>query len=256
MSNIIKNYLKETRFVVSKKTSSIYSEEESVICDILESAWYILMKFKDKYDSDGDKPIVASFSLLTKSINSILASYELCMEGYIIESGVLLRHIIEAICVSYDIYINEDRFKDFFYNKEKFKSTKSIKPTKNLIPEIGNIYGILSEFNTHISTLNCFPNFTKGKGDKIEFFIGGGIPTSEEESEEMKGEICQIFLVAIRILQLTEYIFKDYVSKFKMWENINNTLVTCPCDKYAYWIEMITREFQTILNFEKHIVDR
>ena len=244
MSNIIKNYLKETRFVVSKKTSSIYSEEESVICDILESAWYILMKFKDKYDSEGDKPIVASFSLLTKSINSILASYELCVEGYIIESGVLLRHIIEAICVSYDIYINEDRFKDFLYNKEKFKSTKSIEPTKNLIPEIGIIYGILTEFNTHISTLNCFPNLTKVKGDNVEFFIGGGILTSEEEYEGIKGEIYQIFLVAIRILQLTEYIFKDYVSELEMWKNINNRLVIYPCDKYAYWIKKIAREFQ------------
>lgn len=240
MSNIIKNYLKETRFVVSKKTSSIYSEEESVICDILESAWYILMKFKDKYDSEGDKPIVSSFILLTKSINSILASYELCIEGYIIESGVLLRHIIEAICVGYDIYVNEDRFKDFFYNKEKFKSTKSIKTTKNLIPEIGIIYGILSEFNTHISTLNCFPNFTKVKGDNVEFFIGGGIPTNEEESEEMRGEIYKIFSVAIRILQLVEYIFKDYVSKFKMWKNINNRLVILPCAKYAYFIKKIT----------------
>ena len=248
MSNIIKNYLKETRFVVSKKTSSIYSEEESVICDILESAWYILMKFKDKYDSEGDKPIVASFSLLTKSINSILASYELCMEGYIIESGVLLRHIIEAICVSYDIYINEDRFKDFLYNKEKFKSTKSIKPTKNLIPEIGNIYGILTEFNTHISTLNCFPNFAKVKGDKIEFFIGGGIPTNEEESEEMKGEIYKIFSVAIRILQLVEYIFKDYVSEFKMWKNINNRLVICPCDKYIDWFKRLINWYDGFRN--------
>lgn len=210
-------YLTNLKFNIYNSNIEHFKEEKKIICESQSYSWKILLKFLNKYDEDAMKPIVSSFTLLSKSLNSLLASFELANQGYVDESGIVLRNILEIISVSYDIIVNKKRYQDFLSN-DNFESSRSISVGKEIHKEIGLLYGMLTRGNVHIFRNNSIPNYVDTDGDNIKLFIGGEIPNKYSAYKRVRQSITLCTHISIMILAFTEYIFREFVDEFHMWK--------------------------------------
>ncbi len=248
----IHQYLNKSLNENSVKISKCFIEEEQVICHALGYSWDILLKYLEhtcKQKSTDSQ--TSSFTLLVKAINSLLAAYELCIGGYIDESGIILRNSLETICVSYDISTNRKRY-NRFVNDRNFKSAQSINSAKKFINLISPLYNMFSEMHVHISKTNSIPNFVSLNGDHVKLHLGGEVPEGEENSYGIKGMMTLCVTLSFIILQTSEFIFKEYATNFQMWQGQNNELMLNPDKIYIEWIKKILQEHKKYQKMFQH----
>lgn len=100
--------------------------------------------------------------LLLNALSAFMGSVQLFRSGHRLSSLMLIRSIIELLCVvnHLTIYPNDlDALR-----KGKLRSTKCVTTAKKVFPPIGELYGQLSNNVTHVSELhrnvNPIKNFT------------------------------------------------------------------------------------------------
>lgn len=95
---------------------------------------------------------------MIKGANTLMAGFELSLNGYFWETPILLRNALEEFASAWDIVHNPERLEIWKANKN-FKSTDSISNAKEINPVIGPFYGLLSQMYTHINKNNASPSF-------------------------------------------------------------------------------------------------
>jgi len=158
---------------------------------------------KPQYDKES--PHHAAFGLMTKGANTLGAAFELSLSGYLWEPPALLRVALETFAVAWDIVHNPKRFQTWVVGK-KFDSTSSISNAKEVNDAIGNLNGLLSKMNIHISPLNSSPAMFQAGQPKIQLF--GLIQPGKESIRQP--EIYLSLFVTFICLQLTELTFYQY----------------------------------------------
>lgn len=158
---------------------------------------------KPQYDKKS--PYHAALGLMTKGANTLGAAFELSLSGYLWEPPALLRVALETFAVAWDIVHNPKRFQTWNVGK-KFDSTSSISNAKEVSDAIGNLNGLLSKMNIHISPLNSSPAMFQADQPKIQLF--GLIQPGKENARQP--EIYLSLFVTFICLQLTELTFYQY----------------------------------------------
>lgn len=90
--------------------------------------------------------------LLLNASSSLVGAIALLRMGYVLQPGILIRSILEAVSTVLHLVQHPGDFKAF--EMGKLQSTKTITAAKRAIPMFGNLYGRFSEDFVHISHLH------------------------------------------------------------------------------------------------------
>lgn len=193
---------------------------------------------------DFNNPKQVAFGLMTKSVNTLMAAFELSLGGYMWEPSILLRSALEGCATAWDLVHNGSRF-ELWKTKRKFDSTNSISNAKEVSGEIGKLYGYLSNFSVHTSPLNSSPSMVVVQDEpKFQFF---GFVRPGNESVR-KTEILLCLFVTYICLQLTELVFYHYASDLETIEKIPGAdlVRTRVSDRHRKVMEAMKAHFQDI----------
>ncbi len=219
---IILKQLQSTSNEIALKFDKNYSGDLDVIVEELAVSYNILIEiiYKDrKCVPDND---FQSALLYWTALNSILASLELLRRGYTKEPQMIMRNVIETSAVAYNFHTDPDLYGKFISNLDKkFDSTKSVTKAKKVHDIIGQQYGMLSKFFTHVGPLHVLPHkVTNG------LCIGGMFDFDNRA-------IMNINLMAITgtldiLNSLLELTFIQHITNCRFWKRIGNTAEYTP----------------------------
>lgn len=202
----IKNYINNLSLDSKKRSTSHFKNEVNEIALLISRLSNPLHNYSssNQLPSENDPKFIGC-GLMTKGLSTLMAAFELTLNGYSYEPPILLRNALECFVSAWDIIINPDRFKT--WQSVKFKSTRSISRAKDVNPVIEELYRFLSNNYTHIKQLNYSPSILVNNGiPKIQFF--GLLDKGKESSRE--GEVYMCLFVIFICLQFTELSFHRY----------------------------------------------
>lgn len=90
-----------------------------------------------------------AYQLFQHSIDHLTASLDLTKLHYRLQIGVLLRTAIETACTATHIVGDEEAFRQ--YERQEYESTRSVTFAKQVVPDIGFLWGVLSQYVVHVN---------------------------------------------------------------------------------------------------------
>ena len=163
----------------------------------------------------GANPKYVAFGVMTKGANTLAAALELSLAGYLWEPSILLRSALEGCAAAWDMVHNPSRFAA--WQTGKFKSTDSISRASEVAPEIGRLWGHLSNMNVHTSSINSSPSLVTIEDD-FKFQFCGFVRAGNESVRAT--EVYLVMFVTYICLQLTELVFHQYARELETVEKI------------------------------------
>lgn len=150
--DILVNQLQREAPDVAKSFDVIFDGELRQLSESLSFVLPIIATGQKQAIRDGDELIQTCGLLLQNASNTIIASAECLREGFRLQSGILIRSVIEICAVIFHlIKIPEDLQK---FNMNKFNSTKAISTAQEMLPLFGRIWGALSKQFIHITSFH------------------------------------------------------------------------------------------------------
>ena len=217
MRETVLKYLNELAPESKARLTKHFSEEVEEFSILVSQTIVTLQNYhRINPTCNDDDPKAIAYEIMTKGANTVMAAFELVLNGYLWEPPILFRNALEGFASAWDVVHNEKRFQ-LWKKKGKFSSTDSISNLKKSIEPIGQMYGLLSNMYAHISPINASPSFVISDGEpKLQFF---GLIRSGKEGIRA-GEVHFALLSAFVCLQLTELTFHQYSPALETIEKI------------------------------------
>ena len=213
---IILRQLQSTSNEIASKFDEKYKSDLGVVAQELAISYNILLEIvhKDK-DCVPDNDFQSALLYWT-ALNSVLASLELLRRGYTKEPLMIMRNVLEIFAVAYNFHTNPSLYQQFITNSnKKFDSTKSITEAKKVHNIIGQQYGMLSQFFTHVGPIHVLPHkVTNG------LCVGGMFNPNDQA-------VVNISLMAITgtldiLNSLLELTFIQHIVNSRFWKKIDD----------------------------------
>ena len=198
------NQLQRVCQEINKSFDNVFKEEFQNLSYDLSEVFPVLFVGRNKAIKDGNKLLQTCGDLLWNSSNTIVASVQTLRCGFRLQSGALIRSVVE-ICATVVHLLTDPNILDDFLS-DKLKSTKSISIADKQIPLFGMIWGVLSNKQMHINSLHA-DNYPL-----TEYKDKGEIPASITLG--MLGATMMILAI------VTELTFIHEVEKPKYWESL------------------------------------
>ena len=151
-----------------------------------------------------NKLLITCGDLLRNSANTIIAATQTLRCGFRLQSGILLRSVVEICATVVHLLVKPEDLDNFL--SDKLKSTRSVSIADKQIPLFGKVWGVLSNKQIHINSLHADWYPMKDFGDKEE------VPASVTLG--MLGVTTMILAIT------TELSFVNEIKKPKYWEVI------------------------------------
>ena len=156
---IILRQLQSTSNEIALKFDENYNSGLSIVAQELAVSYNILLEIVNKDKDHIPDNDFQSALLYWTALNSVLASLELLRRGYTKEPQMIMRNVLEIFAVAYNLHTNPSLYQQFITNPDKkFNSAKSITEAKKVHDIIGQQYGMLSQFFTHVGPLHVLPH--------------------------------------------------------------------------------------------------
>ncbi len=144
-----------------------------------------------------------------QATNALIGSLQLIRQGYFIEPQVLQRQAIEYLSLILSFYSGKENFE--LFKKGKLTGEKSFSLAKKIEPQIGEIYGILSEVS-HPSIKLVGMHIAYKNKTKL---IGGGLV--EEHLYRTKLNIGTLDYLLVIFQSSVELVFSSKITELKFW---------------------------------------
>jgi hypothetical protein len=214
MSDYVTEYFAKSAADTRARMNVHYKSEVDEFARLITAIISPLQRFSEANPQyDKKLPQHLAYGLMTKGANSLAASFELALSGYMWEPPTLFRVALETFSVGWDIVHNPTRFKSWCEDK-KFDSTRSISKAKEVSDVIGKLNGLLSKMNVHINPVNSSPAMFLADTPTIQLF--GLIVPGKEGAR--RNEIYLALFVTFICLQLTELSFYQYAESLETIE--------------------------------------
>lgn len=167
-----------------------------------------------------DELRVACSQLLMNAANSFAAAVAVLRTGYVLQPGIILRSLLEAVSTSLHLMQNP---KDLHaYKSNTLQSPKTIAAAKKALPPFGLLYGHFSDNFAHIGHLH------KSITPIREY-------TSKHEALEVNLSSLRI---ASWLLYVTgELVFNDLVEHPRYWHPVDQGYAYDPSDEEKAWMQ-------------------
>ncbi len=187
---------------INQSFDEVYSEEFKKLSSELSEILPIIFIGLRKASEDKQELFITSGDLLTNSAATIISAIQTLRCGFRMQSGILLRSVVEICATVVHLLVHPNVLKDFL--ADKVKSTKSISIADKQIPLFGMIWGVLSNRQIHINSLHADRYPMRKYSDKEE------LPASVT--------IGMLSVTTTILAIVTELTFINEIEKPKYWE--------------------------------------
>ncbi|WIV20240.1 hypothetical protein QPK24_05955 [Paenibacillus polygoni] len=185
---------------IGKSFDKLCSDELVQMGELFSKANYLISNAFFRANHKEDEMKVTSSKLLMNAASTIQAAVELLRIGYTLQPCMLLRSVIETI--STVAYFMMEPGGHQVYLDGKLDVNKTIKYGKQLIPNLGQLQGILSNHFVHISSLHSDLN---------------GITKHIEITPPLRINLNMIKVCTWCLFVTSEVTFYDYFDDHKYW---------------------------------------
>jgi len=207
--DILINQLQNICPDINKSFDKTFEEEFRSLSSDLSEILPLLFVGKKQALKENNQLFIICGDLLTNAGNTIIAATQTLRCGFRMQSGILLRSVIEICATVMHLIIEPDKLNDFL--NDKVKSTKSISVAEKQVPLFGRIWGLLSEKQIHINTLHADKYPMQVYEDKSE------IPASVT--------IGMLGITTLILSIVTELTFVNEIKSPKHWEILGKGMV-------------------------------
>jgi len=243
MKTAVRNYIDELSMESRRRVSRNFEQETGEFAFLLAKLVGTLQRYHASHPlHESDNPKQVAFALMTKGANTLMASFELVLTGYMGESEILLRSSLERFAVAWDVVHNAERFRAWKDGK-KFDSSDSISGLKKEVEPVGKLYGYLSNIHVHTTPKNSSPSMLwDGDTQKFQFF--GFLSPGKEHL--LKGQIYFALFCAYVLLHLTELVFHSYCDDLETIEKIagEDRVRTVVSERHRQFVEVALAHFK------------
>jgi len=194
---------------ISKSFDFLYSTEFQQLSDAISGILPIIYVGNRDALKQNDQLITTCGNLLRNSSNTVIASIQTLRSGFRLQSGILLRSVIEICATVVHLLVQPKILNDFL--TDKITSSKSISVADKQIPLFGRLWGELSKRQIHINSIHS-----------------DWYPLREfKDKEEVPAKVTLgMISVSVLILEIvTELVFINLIEKPKHWEVIDKGVV-------------------------------
>lgn len=213
---------------IQKSFDTTFSEEfKNLSSDLSEILPIQFIGYRKAVESENELLITCG-NLLRNSANTIIAANQTLRCGFRLQSGILLRSVIEMCATVVHLLVKPADLTNF--NSDNFSSTKSIAIADKQVPLFGRIWGLMSNKHIHINSIHADWYPTKEYNDKEE------VPASVTLG--MLGVSTMILAI------VTELTFINEIETPKYWEVIGNGQVKFipPDNTTLSWTEKLLKK--------------
>jgi hypothetical protein len=149
--SLLINLLKNTCIETNISFDNVYDYDLKYISLIYSR---ILCKYNMAYNQallTNNSLHITSGDLIRNASNTLLASTQLLRCGFRLQSGILLRNIIETCACIVQLITEEGAYKKFI--EDRLNSPQSIGKANKIIPIFGRVWGLLSNNQVHINNI-------------------------------------------------------------------------------------------------------
>ena len=138
---------------IEKSFDKTFSEEfKNLSSDLSEILPIQFVGYKNAHESSNNLLITCG-DLLRNSANTIISASQTLRCGFRLQSGILLRSVIEMCATVVHLLAKPEDLQKFL--ADELSSTKSISIADKQVPLFGRIWGVLSQKQIHINSLHA-----------------------------------------------------------------------------------------------------
>ncbi|NOU62867.1 hypothetical protein GC096_02240 [Paenibacillus sp. LMG 31461] len=204
-NDMLQKRIQRDSFVIGKSFDKLCGDELVQMGELFSKTTYLISNgfFRASHDEDRVKETCSK--LLMNAISTIQASVELLRIGYTLQPCMLLRSAIETISTIAYFMMESNGYQ--VYLDGKLDVNKTIKYGKQLIPNLGQLQGLLSNHFVHISSLHSDLN---------------GITKHTEITPPLTINLNMIKICIWCLFVTSELAFYDYFDTHKYWTKISD----------------------------------
>ena len=151
---------------IQKSFDNIFLEEFKNLSSDLSEILPIQFVGYRKAKESNIELLITCGDLLRNSTNTIIAANQTLRSGFRLQSGILLRSVIEMCATVVHLLVKPEDLKKFL--ADELSSTKSISIADKQVPLFGRIWGVMSNKHIHINSLHADWYPMKEYSDKEE----------------------------------------------------------------------------------------
>jgi len=233
--------VKEFSLTAEKEVDEKYKTQFANSVFILTRIFTLIKIMVDRQDQSqiSDEEFESQI-LIWQACNSMIAAIQLIRQGYPLEPQFLMRTAIESFSLSLSFYSESDAYSRYLNNK--LTGNNSFTIAKKILPELGQIYGQLSDV-AHPSKRTTGNNYNE---ESHSIIIGGGYTDSSSHITLLNYSLLNYLLLTI--WKGTELIFYRFEDDHKFWtENSDGTFKFKIDESIKQIVSSIGNDFRTAL---------
>lgn len=163
---------------------------------------------------------VACSQLLMNAANSFAAAVAVLRMGYVLQPGIILRSLLEAVSTSLHLLLNPMDL--HAYNSHTLQSPKTIAAAKKVLPPFGVLYGNFSDNFAHIGHLH------KSITPVREY---------TERHEALNVNLSMLRIAAWLLYVTAELVFNELVASPRYWHPVEQGYAYAPSEDEKAWMQ-------------------
>lgn len=214
---MIMNQLNRDGPKIRRSFDSLAHDDIAACSEVFGRAIGLIVRHLPRLDDDGYKATVSR--ILHTASNTYLATIEVARHGYRRQYGILARSFIEAIATVIVIAVKPTALAEF--HAGTLNSPKCVSWSKDIIPILGQYYGMLSNEFVHVgrSHAGFEPASAYQSNEEALGFILGS----------MRGNVWLLYMA-------TELVFHDEVHAPRYWKPMGDGVAFDPSDSERRWM--------------------
>ncbi len=242
IATTIVKVVKEFSITAEKEVDDKYKTQFASSVFILTRIFTLIKIMVDRQDQSqiSDEEFESQI-LIWQACNSMIAAIQLIRQGYPLEPQFLMRTAIESFSLALSFHSNPDAY--IKYLNEDLTGNNSFSIAKKILPELGQIYGQLSDV-AHPSKRTTGNNYNE---ESHSIIIGGGYTDSSSHITLLNYSLLNYLLLTI--WKGTELIFYRFEDDHKFWtENSDGTFKFKIDESIKQIVSSIGDDFRTALS--------
>lgn len=162
---------------------------------------------------------IACSQLLMNASNSFVTAVAVLRMGYLLQPGIIIRSLLEAVSTSLHLVQKPYDLKD--YKNHSLQSTQTIKAAKEALPPFGQLYGHFSENFVHIGQLH--KSITP-------------IREYSERNDALSVNLSSLRIAAWLLYVTSELVFNELVEMPRYWHQVGEGYMYNPSEEEKEWM--------------------
>ncbi|AAQ58518.1 DUF5677 domain-containing protein [Chromobacterium violaceum] len=167
-----------------------------------------------------DELRIACAQLLMNASNSFGAAVAVLRMGYVLQPGIILRSLLEAVSTALYLIQNPNHLPS--YQNHTLQSQKTIAVAKKAVPPLGSLYGHFSDNFAHIGRLH--KSIT---------------PVNEysEENDALTVNLSSLRIAAWLLYVTAELLFNELLEVPRYWQAVKQGYMYNPSEEEKAWMK-------------------